>query len=66
MAEQNEQHGDLLKQQSGDDTPSSDAAEIHRPRPAVDRQTEDDMAGQGLGQTTGATREDAVHPDLKG
>ncbi len=59
MAEQSEQHGDLSKQQAGDETPSSNAADIHRPRPAVERKTEDGTAGQGLGQITGATREDA-------
>jgi hypothetical protein len=59
MAEQNEQHSDLLKQQSGGETPSSDTGDIHRPRPAVERKTEDGTAGQGLGQVSGATREDA-------
>jgi hypothetical protein len=60
MAEQNEQHGDLSKQQSdGGETPSSNTGDIHRPRPAVERKTEDGTAGQGLGQITGATREDA-------
>jgi len=59
MAEQSEQHGDLLKQQTGGETPSSDTGDIHRPRPAVERKTEDGTAGQGLGQITGATREDA-------
>jgi hypothetical protein len=59
MAEQNEQHGDLSKQQAGGETPSSDTGDIHRPRPAVERKTEDGTAGQGLGQISGATREDA-------
>ncbi|HEX8456821.1 MAG TPA: hypothetical protein VF656_05815 [Pyrinomonadaceae bacterium] len=59
MAEQSEQHGDLAKQQAGEETPSSNTGDIHRPRPAVERKTEDGTAGQGLGQVTGATREDA-------
>ena len=60
MAEQNERHGDLAQQQTdGGETPSSNTGDIHRPRPAVERKTEDGTAGQGLGQITGATREDA-------
>ena len=59
MAEQSEQHDDLQKQRTGGETPSSDTGDIHRPRPIVERQTEDGTAGQGLGQVTGATREDA-------
>jgi hypothetical protein len=61
MAEQNERQGDLTNQQAGDvETPSSDTGDIHRPRPAVERKTEDGTAGQGLGQISGATREDAA------
>jgi hypothetical protein len=59
MAEQNEPHGNSMQQQNGGETPSSDTGDIHRPRPVVERQTEDGMAGQGLGQVSGATREDA-------
>ena len=59
MAEQKEQQGNAMQQQNGGETPSSDTGDIHRPRPAVERQTEDGTAGQGLGQITGATREDA-------
>lgn len=59
MAEQDERHGELPRQQTDGETPSSDTGDIHRPRPAVERKTEDGMAGQGLGQVTGATREDA-------
>jgi hypothetical protein len=60
MAEQDdERRGHPMQQQNGGETPSSDTGDIHRPRPAVERQTEDGTAGQGLGQITGATREDA-------
>jgi hypothetical protein len=59
MAEQNEQHGNALQQENGGDAPSSNTGDIHRPRPAVERKTEDGTAGQGLGQVEGATREDA-------
>lgn len=59
MAEQDERHGELPRQQADGETPSSDTGDIHRPRPAVERKTEDGMAGQGLGQVSGATREDA-------
>lgn len=65
MAEQNEPHGDLPQQQTGAGTPSSDTGDIHRPRPAVERQTEEGQAGQGVGQITGATREDAADDALK-
>lgn len=65
MAEQNEREGGLPSQASGGERPSSDTGDIHRPRPAVERQTEDGQAGQGLGQITGATREDAADPALK-
>ncbi|HEX8421953.1 MAG TPA: hypothetical protein VF634_00990 [Pyrinomonadaceae bacterium] len=63
MAEQDERHGELPRQQEGGETPSSDTGDIHRPRPAVERKTEDGTAGQGLGQITGATREDAENND---
>jgi hypothetical protein len=59
MAEQNERQGNSMQQQNGGETPSSDTGDIHRPRPAVERKTEDGTAGQGLGQISGATREDA-------
>jgi hypothetical protein len=59
MAEQNEQHGNAMQQQNGGDTPSSNTGDIHSPPPPVERKTEDGTAGQGLGQITGATREDA-------
>ena len=59
MAEQSERHETPSEQQIGGETPSSDTGDIHRPRPAVERRTEDDTAGQGLGQISGATREDA-------
>lgn len=59
MVEQKEQSGNSMQQQNGGETPSSDTGDIHRPRPAVERQTEDGTAGQGLGQISGATREDA-------
>jgi hypothetical protein len=59
MAEQNEQQGNSMQQENGGDTPSSNTGDIHRPRPAVERKTEDGTAGQGLGQVSGATREDA-------
>ena len=59
MAEQNERESDDHLQQSGVQDSSSDTGDIHRPRPAVERKTEDGTAGQGLGQITGATREDA-------
>ncbi|HZG53585.1 MAG TPA: hypothetical protein VEZ40_15755 [Pyrinomonadaceae bacterium] len=59
MAEQNERQGNSLQQPNGGETPSSDTGDIHRPRPAVERKTEDGTAGQGLGQISGATREDA-------
>jgi hypothetical protein len=59
MTEQDERHGELPRQQVDGETSSSDTGDIHRPRPAVERKTEDGMAGQGLGQVTGATREDA-------
>ena len=59
MAEQDERQGHPMQRENGGDTPSSDTGDIHRPRPAVERQTEDGTAGQGLGQITGATREDA-------
>lgn len=61
MAEQDdERHGELPREQAGDTgTPSSDTGDIHRPRPAVERTTEEGTAGQGLGQVSGATREDA-------
>lgn len=65
MAEQDKRHGELPEQQTGGETQSSDTGDIHRPRPAVERQTEDGQAGQGLGQITGATREDAADPALK-
>jgi hypothetical protein len=65
MSEQNEQQGDLRQQQTGEQSTSSDTGVIHRPRPAVERQTEDGTAGQGLGQITGATRADAALPALK-
>ncbi|HEX8129994.1 MAG TPA: hypothetical protein VF527_12900 [Pyrinomonadaceae bacterium] len=58
MAEQSDQHGNAMQQQNGVETPSSDTGDIHRPRPAVERKTEDGTAGQGLGQISGATRED--------
>jgi hypothetical protein len=63
MAEQKEQQGNAMQQQNGGETPSSDTGDIHRPRPAVERKTEDGTAGQGLGQITGATREDAERND---
>jgi hypothetical protein len=63
MAEQNEREEDSLPQQSGVQTESSDTGDIHRPRPAVERKTEDGTAGQGLGQVSGATREDAKNND---
>ncbi|HJR05711.1 MAG TPA: hypothetical protein VJ842_00335 [Pyrinomonadaceae bacterium] len=59
MAEQNGREEDALPQQQGGQTASSDTGDIHRPRPAVERKTEDTTAGQGLGQVSGATREDA-------
>ena len=59
MAEQNERESDDHLQQSGVQDSSSDTGDIHRPRPAVERKTEDGTAGQGLGQVSGATREDA-------
>jgi hypothetical protein len=65
MAEQNEREGGLPSQSSSGQQPSSDTGDRHRPRPAVERQTEDGQAGQGLGQITGATRENAAAPDLK-
>jgi len=65
MAEQDERHGELAEQETGGETPSSDTGDMHRPRPAVERQTEDGQAGQGLGQITGATRKDAADAALK-
>ena len=59
MAEQNEGHGNAMQEENGGDAPSSNTGDIHRPRPAVERKTEDGTAGQGLGQVSGATREDA-------
>ena len=59
MVEQNEREGGGLTQQSGGQSASSDTGDIHSPRPAVERKTEDGTAGQGLGQVSGATREDA-------
>ncbi|HYO98672.1 MAG TPA: hypothetical protein VER76_00485 [Pyrinomonadaceae bacterium] len=59
MAEQDEREEGGLPQQSGGQNSSSDTGDIHRPRPAVERKTEDGTAGQGLGQVSGATREDA-------
>jgi len=59
MAEQNEQQENSMQQQNGGDAPSSNTGDIHRPRRAVERKTEDGTAGQGLGQVSGATREDA-------
>ena len=63
MAEQNERESDSLPQQSGGQSESSDTGDIHRPRPAVERKTENGTAGQGLGQISGATREDAKNND---
>lgn len=59
MAEQNEGQGNAMQEENGGDAPSSNTGDIHRPRPAVERKTEDGTAGQGLGQISGATREDA-------
>ena len=59
MAEQDEREGSGLPQQSGGQSESSDTGDTHRPPPAVERKTEDGTAGQGLGQISGATREDA-------
>jgi hypothetical protein len=66
MAEQNEEQGNAIQEQNGGDTPSSNTGDIHRPRPAVERTTEDGTAGQGLGQVSGATREDAESNDERG
>ncbi|HYG10805.1 MAG TPA: hypothetical protein VD835_12715 [Pyrinomonadaceae bacterium] len=65
MTEQDEQSGNAMQQSNGGETPSSDTGDIHRPRPAVERKTEDGTAGQGLGQVSGATREDAQDEGLK-
>ncbi|MDQ1523877.1 MAG: hypothetical protein QOE47_1801, partial [Pyrinomonadaceae bacterium] len=59
MAEQDERQGTTSGQTPDGADTSSDTGDIHRPRPPVERQTEEGTAGQGLGQITGATREDA-------
>ena len=60
MDEQKEpQQGNSMQQENGGDAPSSNTGDIHRPGAPVERVTEEGTAGQGLGQITGATREDA-------
>lgn len=60
MAEQkDQQQGNSMQQENGGDAPSSNTGDIHNPGSPVERVTEEGTAGQGVGQITGATREDA-------